>query len=83
MTAQGGMGLALAACAECGCAAGDYHDPGCSHAPHVCPGCHAVDEDCLPGCIDREFEAEYREAIESGDYEPLDLNDCADWEFAP
>lgn len=77
------MGLALAACTECGCAAGDYHFPGCSHAPYVCPGCHAVAEACLPGCV----EARLRDATESGDYddefEPLDLNDCADWEFAP
>jgi hypothetical protein len=25
---------------------------------HVCPGCHAVDGPCLPGCIDAEIEAE-------------------------
>ncbi len=50
------------------------HDfgPGCTlneEAPYVCPGCHAVAEPCLPGCIDAEIEAERREAQESGDYD--------------
>lgn len=26
--------------------------------PRVCPGCHAVDEPCKPGCIDAEIEAD-------------------------
>jgi len=55
--------------------------------PYVCPGCYAVGgERCAPGCIDAEIEAEHREAIESGNYErfePDDLNDSDDWEWAP
>jgi hypothetical protein len=39
---------------------------------HVCPGCHAVDGPCLPGCIDAEIEAErYQD-----DYEPWTCSGC-------
>lgn len=43
--------------------------------PYVCPGCHAVAEPCLPGCIDAEIEAEQREAIESGNYDRSEEDD--------
>jgi hypothetical protein len=45
----------------------DDDDP--EDAPFVCPGCHAVGaEECAPGCIDAEIEAERRHAIEHGEY---------------
>jgi hypothetical protein len=54
---------------ECsGCGSTDRCKEDCP-GPYVCPGCHAVDEPCLPGCIDAEIEAEHREAIERGDYD--------------
>jgi hypothetical protein len=44
--------------------------PGCSQAPYVCPGCHAVGgEPCAPGCIDAELARERRERE---DYEIID-----------
>lgn len=76
----GAPGLAPDGCAECGVAANDYHYPGCSFAPYVCPGCHAVGgEHCAPGCIDAEIEAEHREAVERGDYDYVQEDD-GDWE---
>lgn len=66
-------GFTEVACTECGCEANSYHDPGCSHAPYVCPGCHAVGgERCAPGCIDAEMAREREEALELGDYDDRD-----------
>jgi hypothetical protein len=59
---------------ECGgCGSMDRCKEGCPGnegypGPYVCPGCYAVDEPCLPGCVDARIEAERREAQESGDY---------------
>lgn len=36
---------------------GDVHPEDIAER-HVCPGCHAVDEPCLPGCIDAEIAAD-------------------------
>lgn len=61
------LGYADEACPECGCDANSYHYPGCSGAPYVCPGCYAVGEPCLPGCIDAfiadEWEREMQEEL--------------------
>lgn len=76
-----GPGFTVAACDECDCAANSYHYPGCSRAPYVCPGCHAVGERCAPGCIDAEIEADRREAIDGGDYDYVQEDD-GDWEGA-
>jgi hypothetical protein len=62
-----GLGFTVEACAECGAEANSYHHPGCTEAPHVCPGCYAVSgERCAPGCIDAEMEREREEALVSG-----------------
>lgn len=45
--------------------------------PAVCPGCHAVGEEThAPGCIDAEIEAEFRHAIESGNYDREEDDDA-------
>lgn len=37
--------------------------------PYVCPGCFAVgEEQCAPGCIDAEIEAERIHRQDDGDY---------------
>lgn len=81
---RGEPGLAERACDECGCKACSWHDPGCSQAPHVCPGCFAFGgERCAEYCPDLAI-ARAREASEvDDDYERDDLNDSDDWEYAP
>lgn len=67
-------------CAECG----EFLDVGthedCRGEPYVCPGCHAVDEPCAPGCIDAEIERKRQEAQLSGDYR-CDKDDSDDIGF--
>ena len=43
--------------------------PGDPDAPSVCPGCHAVNERCRPGCIDDEMR---RAREDEHDYGPRD-----------
>jgi hypothetical protein len=58
-------------------------DPGPCDPPYVCPGCHAVGgEPCAADCVDARLERE-REESDEEDYEPLDINDSDDWEWAP
>jgi hypothetical protein len=40
--------------------------------PVVCPGCHAVNAPCAPGCIDAEIEKDREERREREDLEPPD-----------
>lgn len=35
--------------------------------PHVCPGCHAVNAPCAPGCVDAAMAREREEADDLGD----------------
>jgi hypothetical protein len=47
--------------------------------PHVCPGCHAVNAPCAPGCVDAEIARESedraeREDDDAGDSEPDDTS---------
>lgn len=79
-------GFAPDGCAECGCAANTFHWPGCSFAPYVCPGCHAVAEPCHPGCIDAEIEQAFAELPDWRD-PANDFGDSydgeGDWECEP
>lgn len=75
------IGLSPEACTECECEAGSYHYPGCSGAPYVCPGCHAVGGRCAPGCIDAEIERALADSAD--DFEADDLNGTDDWEWEP
>jgi hypothetical protein len=61
---------------ECsGCGSFDGCEENCP-GPFVCPGCHAVDEPCLPGCIDAEMAEERRSGMQSdGFYDDEDEDD--------
>lgn len=79
-----GIGFTIISCTECGCEANSCHYPGCSLAPYVCPGCHAVGERCAPGCIDAQIEAEREDRLSrESDYDWAEINDVEDWEYAP
>ena len=68
------LGFTVGACGECSCGPNSYHYPGCSRAPYVCPGCHAVGgEPCAADCIDAEMELEREEERDFGPfYDPND-----------
>lgn len=75
------IGFTVADCDECHCGPNSHHYPGCSHAPYVCPGCHAVGgERCAPDCIDAQIE---REREEERDFDRDDLNGTDDFEVEP
>lgn len=83
MSAENVTSEPVRACIECGRDAEDELCTECAERPHVCPGCYAVGEqECAPGCIDAEIEAEHRERIESGDYDRVEEED-GDWEIEP
>jgi hypothetical protein len=75
-----------ACCPECGVLSADRHNVNCNLAnaifeaeeelrPYVCPGCHAVAEECAPGCIDAEMEREAEEDSLFGPSNRFDEND--------
>jgi hypothetical protein len=64
---------------ECsGCGSTERCKEDCP-GPYVCPGCHAVDEPCLPGCVDAEMEEERRNGRRSDGF--FDSEDDDDIEF--
>lgn len=59
------------------------HIPECKWAdpnyePRVCPGCHAVDERCAPGCIDDEM----RRDLEVDGENELTMQDRSTWRLS-